>query len=667
MFAPSSGAFDELLPGKVFVARPDGRLVKFVARAPRGGPLFPLPSIDPGAVTTTLRVLDAGGAGGDDTYSLNAGTWTALGNPPGSRGYRYRGAGSAADPCRVVVIKEKVVKAVCRDRGAGGVELAPPFSGAAGVVLSVDADRYCAEYGGAEIRNDENIVKRRDASSPTACSDGEPLDCGEVVYSESFDGPDGGAWPAPWAILGGTDLADLQGGRARFRPTDSGYSLARLGFPMLETDVEATFTTEFEDLDTQGVGFYVRQNGGHLDQTVPTGQGYAVFVEGFRGFHGIGVWREVDGIEQAILIDTGLALSNGVAYRVRFRVHQINAATTRLLARIWPAADPEPATWNVNTTDSSVELQGLSGGIAADSWSEIVSPGPITAHTFIDDVEVLRLCNPLAGIGSVETIAETFQFTEGPRWRADGTLLFTDIDADTIYRLTPPSAIEVFRTPSGEANGLASDVNGDLLACHHGTRNVTRTDGDGVVTTVVDEYLGMAFNSPNDLMVRSDGTLYFTDPHYGLADPGDREIPFNGLFRRTPAGVLSAEWMGAETDGPNGVVLSPDENTLYMANTATGAILAWDVALDGSLSNQRTFASGLFVPDGMCVDTLGNVYVATWANTVEIFDPAGTPWGNIAIPRAVSNCAFGGADARSLYVTAHEGLYRVGVSLPGVR
>jgi gluconolactonase len=508
-------------------------------------------------------------------------------------------------------------------------------------------------------------------SYPASCG-GEPAppSCGETLFAETFTAANGASWPAAWSPIGSVDVADVQGNRGRFRPTPSGYSLARvfvsLAAPETAVDLEVSFTVEFEDLATQGVGFYARANGGYLDQSVPPGQGYAVFVEGFRGFHGIGVWREVNGVEQSILIDTSLALTDDVPYRVRFRVHQEDATTTRLQARLWPASDPEPLLWNVDATDITPQLQGIGGGIGADSWSEITWPGPIVAHTFLDDVQVDPICNPIAGAGSVETIAETFQFTEGPVWRADGTLAFTDIGADTIYRLTPPADVDVLRSPSAEANGLANDTGGDLLAAEHAGRRISRTDGVGIVTTVVGDYLGMAFNSPNDIAVRSDGTLYFTDPHYGLANPGDREIPFNGLFRRSPDGTLVAEWMGGTTSGPNGVALSPDETVLYMTNSATGEIVAWDVAVGGALSNPRPFADGLFIPDGLCVDTAGNLYVATWSSTVEVFDPSGAAWGSIAIPRQATNCAFGGADARSLYVTAHEGLYRVPMTIPGI-
>ena len=508
------------------------------------------------------------------------------------------------------------------------------------------------------------------ASYPAVCNGGEPPACGVVVYDEDFTGDDGPAWPSPWVESGSVDVADVVGGRARFRPTLSGYSLARLAQLSLdETDVEVLFTVEFEDVDTQGVGFYVRSNGGYLDQTNPAGQGYAVFIESFDpSGDAIGLWKEVDGHEIPILrpFDPTLGLADDTSYRVRFRVSQQSPTQTRLRARIWPVGDAEPTEWNVEVTDDEPVLQNLSGGLVLDSWSSYNGGGPTPEHTLVDDIVVTTLCNPLAGVTGVDTIAETFTFLEGPRWRAaDGVLLFTDVATETIHELTPPSSLAVFRASSNGANGLANDVGGELLACEHASRSVTTTDGAGVVTTLVDEYLGMAFNSPNDIAVRSDGTVYFTDPHYGL--PGPREIPFNGLFRRTPAGALSAEFMGdAVNNGPNGVDLSPDESVLYLADSETGEVTRWDVAGDGSLSGQSTFATGLTIPDGMCIDGDGNVFVATWASTVEVFAADGDYWGAIDIPRQASNCAFGGPDGRTLYVTAHEGLYSVTVPIAGI-
>ena len=485
--------------------------------------------------------------------------------------------------------------------------------------------------------------------------------CGEI-YQESFAGANGSPWPAPWTAVGGVDVADLQSGRARLRPIASGYSLARMLAPAGTVEIDLTFTFELEDEPTQGVGIYVRQNGGYLEQTNPPGQGYGVFAEGsFRALPGIGVWKEENGVEINLAHSGALAPTAGTSYGVRFRVQQWDATTTRLLTRIWPATDPEPFGWFVDQLDTTAVLQGVSGGLAVDSWS--VLTGGIVDYTFVDDLSARALLNPLTGIGPVEIVSSTQLFAEGPMWRGDH-LLFSDIEGDTIYRLDPPASITVFRTPSDEANGLAIDTNGDLLAAEHATRQVSRTDGGGVITTVVGTYQGMRFNSPNDIAVRSDGTIYFTDPDYGLTGP--RELAFNGLFRLPPGGSLVAEWEGVPPDDePNGVALSPDESVLYMADTASGEVVAWAVAPDGSLSNPRVFAAGLTIPDGLCVDQRGNLWIAA-GNRIEVFSPEGAPWGGVDLPAAATNCAFGGADGRDLYVTARTHLLRIRTVVAGV-
>jgi|CXWL01.1.fsa_nt_gi hypothetical protein len=213
-------------------------------------------------------------------------------------------------------------------------------------------------------------------------------------FVEAFPGSAGAPWPAGWSPVGGVALFDLQAGLGRFRPIPSGYSLARLTHGWPTHDVEATFTLVFEDVASQGVGFYVRQNGGYLVATNPTGQGYAVFVEGFRGTPGIGLWRELAGVESPLLIhfDSALGLTDEVPYRVRFRVEQLDLDTTRLSAKVWPVAGVEPGDWQVTIDDDTPELQGVTGGIAFDSWSSVVSPNPITEHTRVDDLELVTLC-----------------------------------------------------------------------------------------------------------------------------------------------------------------------------------------------------------------------------------------------------------------------------------
>ena len=491
--------------------------------------------------------------------------------------------------------------------------------------------------------------------------------CGQLLFSESF--PDnGGNWPSLWSELAGSaQVADVVAGSGRLQPVVSGYSLARMAAPVPTRDVEVRFTMWLEDASAQGVGFYVRQNGGHLQLTTTPGEGYAVFVEGsFRGLPGVGVWREENGQEIQIAHSGGLAPApqSNQPLRVRFRVHQVDATQTRLQAKIWPLGEAEPIAWQVSALDTQASLQDHAGGIAVDSWN-VAQNGTLTSHTRIDDIEVEALCNPLRGRGPVTLVAEGFQFTEGPLWRGDH-LLFSDIDADQILRLDPPLQIGSFRSPSGRANGLALDGQGLLLAAEHGPRRLSQTQANGQVVTLSDRYQGMRYNSPNDLVVADNGQIYFTDPDYGLADPGQRELPFNGLFRRNPDGSVVAEWEGAiGFNQPNGVALSPAQDLLYLTDTQAGQLLAWDRAADGSLSNPRVLAEGLPIADGLCVDTQGNVLVATWGNGIQIHAPDGTPWGAISLPRQATNCAFGDSDGRTLYVTAQQGLYRLRLPLAG--
>jgi sugar lactone lactonase YvrE len=281
--------------------------------------------------------------------------------------------------------------------------------------------------------------------------------------------------------------------------------------------------------------------------------------------------------------------------------------------------------------------------------------------------------DPLEGIGMVELVADGFQFTEGPTWRtAEQRLLFSDVNGNTIYELTPPEAIAVFRPDSGNSNGLASDVDGLLLAAEHRNRRVSRTLSDGTIVDVASQYQGDPLNSPNDIAVRSDGTIYFTDPPYGINPETDQVLDFNGVFRVDPDGELTAEWEGDPiTTRPNGLVLSLDERILYVADTSSpdgaSSVMAFDVNPDGSLSGQRIFVNGLGGgADGMAIDTGGNVFVATLSG-VRVYDPEGNLWGTIEVPdsRIPANCAFGGNDARTLYITARSALYEVLLVHPG--
>ncbi|GMV92906.1 MAG: gluconolactonase [Candidatus Hydrogenedentota bacterium] len=259
--------------------------------------------------------------------------------------------------------------------------------------------------------------------------------------------------------------------------------------------------------------------------------------------------------------------------------------------------------------------------------------------------------------GPVETVAEGFQFTEGPVWLTSGELVYSDIPADTIFRTDK----SVFRKPSGKSNGLTLDQEGRLIACEHWNHRVSRTEDDGTIVTLADTYEGKKLNSPNDAVVRSDGTIYFTDPPYGL-EGREQELPHQGLYSIAPDGTLTL--LVDDFIKPNGIGLSPDEKTLYVADTEGLEIRAFDVAEDGSLSNGRVFCD-LPYPDGMAIDTKGNVW-CTAEDGVRVFTPAGELVHTVVAPQAPANCTFGGNDGKTLYITARTGLYKVGVVTSGI-
>jgi gluconolactonase len=312
------------------------------------------------------------------------------------------------------------------------------------------------------------------------------------------------------------------------------------------------------------------------------------------------------------------------------------------------------------------------------------------------------------GGAALEKIADGFQFTEGPVWDARGScLLFSDIIGNRIYRWSPRDGISVWREPSGMSNGLTFDPEGRLCACEHGNRRVSRTEADGAVVTLADRFEGKRLNSPNDLVFRSDGTLYFTDPPYGLTPPyglegQQAELDFHGLFRMDarrqspvasgkPDVSSSAELASAgpddrrlspvvceaaDFDRPNGLAFSPDEKILYVADTPRYHIRAFDVAPDGSLSGGRVFAElrgeGGGRPDGMKVDSLGHVW-CTGPGGVWVFSPEGEHLGCLRVPeRQTANVAWGqsGQDPAEpwswLYMTSHVAIYRLRVAVPGL-
>lgn len=214
-------------------------------------------------------------------------------------------------------------------------------------------------------------------------SSGGPMPGVECDFTESFDAPDGSPWPAPWVNTGGVAVAEVVGGRGRLVPTPGPYAVARVFAPMDCTDIDLTFTFEMSMPATQGFGIYVRQNGGYLVDTNPTGEGYSTFLQAFNEA-GISVWREVDGVEQIIGGVTPGPLEPNVVYHARLRVTQMDPGTTRLRARYWPTGAAEPGGWQVERTDDSPSLQTAGGGIAVDAYLTPQASGPM--DFFVDDI-----------------------------------------------------------------------------------------------------------------------------------------------------------------------------------------------------------------------------------------------------------------------------------------
>lgn len=271
---------------------------------------------------------------------------------------------------------------------------------------------------------------------------------------------------------------------------------------------------------------------------------------------------------------------------------------------------------------------------------------------------------------SIDRIAGGFGFTEGPVWCGD-YLLFSDIPRNRIVRLTlrhEGPEVVTFRTPSGNSNGQTLDRSGRLVTCEHSGRRVSRTEANGAISVLADRHEGKRLNSPNDVVVRSDGSVYFTDPPYGLANMSKwKELTFNGVYRLAPDGQLMA--LVDDFERPNGLAFSPDESVLYIDDTERGHIRAFDVSVEGDIGNGRVFAelkdSEPGRPDGMKVDSEGNVY-CTGPGGFWIVSPQGKHLGRVLMPEVPANLAWGDPDWRTLYITAQTSIYRIRLSIPGI-
>jgi len=286
--------------------------------------------------------------------------------------------------------------------------------------------------------------------------------------------------------------------------------------------------------------------------------------------------------------------------------------------------------------------------------------------------------------GRIEKLGGDFGFIEGPVWIHAGYLLFSDIPNNVINKWTPDGKIVVFRKASGYSgteplavrligsNGLTLDKQGRLIICQHGNRRIVRVDKDGKETVLADKYEGKRLNSPNDAVFRSDGSLYFTDPPYGLEGDDDplKELKFNGIFRLAHGKL---QLLYSDLSRPNGIAISPDEKYLYIANSdeKKRIWMRFDLKPDGGIENGKIFYDAmndpvLGQPDGMKVDTKGNLY-CTGPGGVWIFSQDGKHLGTIQPTEKPANCGWGGNDGRTLFMTARTGLYSIRLNIPGVR
>ncbi len=276
--------------------------------------------------------------------------------------------------------------------------------------------------------------------------------------------------------------------------------------------------------------------------------------------------------------------------------------------------------------------------------------------------------NPLVGLAPLQPVVTGRQFTEGALWLPDeGALMFTDLQADQVWRHEPGVGTTLVRDASGRfTNGMAQGQDGRRIECQHTTRRVVAIAADGSETVLASTWQGITLNSPNDVVVGPDGSLYFGDARIGafahLGGLFGMPLGFQGLYRIDPAGVLHLEATGFAD--PTGIELSPDGATLYVSDWTTGRVHAFPLGGDGDVGPGTVINTEMPMADGMCSDADGNLYVTThqglWA-----LRPDGTPWGLLPVPEEPSNCTFGGEDLRTLYVTARTSVYATEVMIPG--
>lgn len=300
------------------------------------------------------------------------------------------------------------------------------------------------------------------------------------------------------------------------------------------------------------------------------------------------------------------------------------------------------------------------------------------ASDSIYEIHDPRFIHLIIGSARLEELYTGCRWAEGPVWFNDANqLVWSDIPNERMLRWTPEGRVSLFRQPSNFANGHTRDRQGRLISCEHGTRRVTRTEIDGSITTLAERYRGKRLNSPNDVVVRSDGTIWFTDPTYGILSDyegyrAEPEQPSRNVYRLDPqTGELDA--VVTDFNQPNGLAFSPDEKTLYVADSGASHddslprhVRAFDV-VDGRLADGRVFATiDNGIPDGIRTDMAGNLWSSA-GDGVHCFAPDGQLIGKILVPQAVANLTFGGPRRNRLFITATTSLYSIYVAVAGAQ
>lgn len=262
---------------------------------------------------------------------------------------------------------------------------------------------------------------------------------------------------------------------------------------------------------------------------------------------------------------------------------------------------------------------------------------------------------------SVEKVTANYRFSEGPAWSREGFLIYSDVPRNKIIRYTPGEKPVFFREESNGASGNAFDDRGRLYTCESGARRVTRTDKAGKIEVLAEKWEGQRLNAPNDIVVRRDGHVWFTDPAFG-SQLDMRDLDFFGVFHITPKGQLA---VAAKLKGrPNGIALAPNGHILYVANSDERTVLAYDADRTGAVTNERVLISGIEgVPGGLKVDEKGNIYVA--CKGVGVYTAQGKLLKQIELSEPAANLCFGDADLKSLYIAARTSVYRIRLDVKG--